>query len=486
MSNPQRKKNSNHARQGFNRAVYPQPDKVVNEFTGQTLLIEAILNKDILKIEQLLASGARPDKADKDGKSALHYAVRSGQEEVAQLLLKHGAAINPRDKTLATPLFEALESPRPFEMLIFLLRNGADANIADNTNMIPLHGAAKKSGSDIINLLAKTTQNPARPDNNGMTPLHYACQLNQLNAVKTLLSDGATLLCANNTGDTPLHLATGRIGADNDIASYLLTTDAAKLVNAVNLDGRTPLHLAISADKKDLVQKMLEVGADPNLADERGQTPLRLASQQWNANGDIVLLLIHNGADVNSKSAKADSTPLHQAIETSNLAVIKILIEHNADVNAQDQLQSSPLMLAVTRSFSGTVELLLQAGADTGLRNKAGQTALHLSCTYGRTYESSLLLSHKADPNAQDLSGSTPLHMSVNRGYMTPELGRILLKSGGDPLLKDNSGASPYDLAYEGNYYSLVTVFKKKLDEKGLFYTPRNRPPPPPWNDYHH
>lgn len=486
MSNPQRKKSSRHAQHGFNRAAYPEPDKIVNEYSGQTLLMEAVLNKDLLKVEQLLASGAYPDKTDKDGKSALHHAVRTGQEEIAHLLLKQGASINLRDKTLATPLFEALESPQPFEMLTFLMRNGADADITDSSNMVPLHVAARKSAPNIIDLLSKTTRNPARPDSGGMTPLHYACQSNSLSAIKCLVEDGAPLLCANNTGDTPLHLATARLSGESDIVSYLLTTDGARLVNAVNMDGRTPLHQALSYNKQDLARKMLEAGADPNMPDGRGLTPLRIAAQQWNANGDIVLLLIHHGADVNRKTQKAESTALHQALEVNNMTVIRILLEHDADVNAKDQLEYTPLMLAVTRSMSSAVELLLQAGADMDMRNKSGQTALHLACIYSKPFEAGLLLNNKADPNAKDQNGQTPLHLAVNRNYTSYELGSKLLAAGGDPLLKDKEGASPYDLAYERNEYSLVTLFRKKVEERGQTYTPRDRPPPPPsspWRD---
>ena len=102
---------------GFNGVVYRQPDKIVDVSTGRTMLIDAILKGDGKRIERLLASGANPGKTDKKGKSPLHFAACLGQLETVRLLLQQGAQVNPRDKTLATPLLEALDGPRPLEML---------------------------------------------------------------------------------------------------------------------------------------------------------------------------------------------------------------------------------------------------------------------------------------------------------------------------------------------------------------------------------
>ncbi|MBI3440549.1 MAG: ankyrin repeat domain-containing protein [Proteobacteria bacterium] len=479
MGNPSRKADTKHLRPSFNGIIYPQPDKVTDTATGRTMLIDAILNGDSGKVEQLLTSGAHPGKTDYEGKSPLHYAAKAGNVEIVRLLLKHKAALNPPDKKLATPLFEALNSSSPLEIVECLLKAGADANITNRRGEVPLHAAARTANAKVIHCLAQATDNSGRPDNTNMTPLHYACKENTLEAVRSLISEGVPLFTANNDGDTPLHLATAR--TDSEVAKYLLTTEAAQLINAVNMNGKTPLHLAVSAYNYDLVQKMLLVGADPNMADSKGFTPLRLAAQQWNADPNMTLLLIQNGADVNGKLPITEGTPLLQALETNNTGIVRILLEHDADPNAMDCFGISPLIMAITRSGSAeNVNLLLQAGADPNFITPQKQTALQVACSYGISDGVSLLLAKKADPNIADASGRTPLHMVLGRGYATLELARTLLEAGADPLQKDAKGVSAYDMACDFNDHQLQDLFKKKLGEKGVPYTPERRPPSPP------
>jgi len=473
----------NSARSRFKGAIYPQPDKVINPATGRTLLIDAILSADNEKIEYLLEAGASTYKPDIDGKSPLHYAARLGQLATISLLLKQGAAINPRDKTLATPLFEALESPSPLETLEYLLKEGADANIADDNNVVPLHAFARKCRDEkAIRLLTRATENPNRPDTKGMTPLHYACQQNTLAAIQALLEEGLSVLSANNEGNTALHLATTR--AEMIIGKYLLTTEAVQLVNAVNINGNTPLHMAINTNQMELVEQMLLAGANPNLPDGNGFTPMLLTAVQWDADDTLMLLLIRNGADVNNKSPAARSTPLVQALNCNNMTLIRLLLDYNADPNAVDRDGLSPLLQAVIRCNDEAIELLLRAGAKMDLKNQNGHTALHIACSYNMPREAVLLLAHKADPNIRDNNGRTPMHAAVNVGYSKFELTRLLLEAGGDPLIKDNDGLTAYDMAYGHNDLDLTGLFKKKLSEKGISYTPKRPPPPasPPWS----
>lgn len=481
QKSPPPKKTTKSIRPNFKSSAYPQPDKIVDADAGYTLLIDAIIKEDRDKIEVLLEAGASPGKADLDGKSPLHHAARLGQVETVNLLLKYGAHINPRDKTLATPLFEAIHSAKALEIVERLLQAGADADIADSKNLVPLHVAAQHSGKDVVNCLSQATANPNRPDTKGMTALHHACQQKNLAAVRALLQDGVSLMCADDNGDTPLHLVIqGFSQTEKEIIHLLLASGGAPLVNAVNINGKTPLHLAIQGNAFELVQQMLLVGADPNLPDNQGLTPLHLTAMQWNAGEGMMKLLIENGADINKKASSTKGTPLIQALETNNIALVRLLLDCNADPNSADQYGTSPLLLAVLRGTGEAVDLLLQSGAKTNHKNDRGQTALHIACQYGMTREIGLLLAQKADANARDADGRTPLHVAVTLGYANYELSRLLLDGGADPLIKDNNEITPYDLAYERSQQPVLDLFKKKLGEKGLSYTPKN-PPPPSW-----
>ena len=189
-------------------------------------------------------------------------------------------------------------------------------------------------------------------------------------------------------------------------------------------------------------------------------------------------ILLENGADVNDVSATAETAPLLEAMNNNNMAVVRILLDHNADPNARDRFEMSPLLLAVMRDNAEAVEWLLQAGADPNLPQKK-QSALHLASSYGLVRVAALLLAHKADPNIRDAEGQTPLHMCMSMGYWNLDLPRQLLKAGADPLLKDHHGVTAFDRAYELDKQDIMDMFKAHLAKKGVAYTPK-RPPAPP------
>jgi hypothetical protein len=135
------------------------------------------------------------------------------------------------------------------------------------------------------------------------------------------------------------------------------------------------------------VQELLKKGADPNARDhgprERwwryGKTPLCLAVEHGHS--EIVKLLIEHGADVNA-SCYIDSfeTPLHRAVVDDNIEIAKLLIQNGADVNARRSFDGlTPLHLAALNGYSKMVRLLLENGADPSIRDNFGNTASELA-----------------------------------------------------------------------------------------------------------
>jgi len=121
-------------------------------------------------------------------------------------------------------------------------------------------------------------------------------------------------------------------------------------VNAVDKDGRTPLHYAAEGGCAEAVKKLLELGADVYAIDSRGQTALHYAVKSLNK--DVVELVLHAG--VNAKDAHGE-TPLHLALKECArwdaekeqcYKVVKTLIEHGADVGARNAKGRTPLDIA--------------------------------------------------------------------------------------------------------------------------------------------
>jgi ankyrin repeat protein len=442
---------------GFNSTFIRFPDKVTDEASGRTVLIDAILAGDAEKIAKLLEAGASPNKPTKDGKSPLHYAARLGYSDGANLLLEAGAQVNPRDKNLATPLFDALSSPQPLNMLDLLLDAGADADIPNAEGKIPLHTAAESAAVPVIRQLIEATENPNRPDARGYQPLHRACEKNSVDAVQTILFERVAVFSSCMDGDTCLHLAAARDDSTS-VADYLLTTEAAQLVNAVNLNGRSPLHLAVLHKREGLVKQMLEAGAHVNLPDAKGYTPLHEAAE---ANDfKMARLLIDNGADVAKSQQSHRITPLILAIRAGAKEIVELLLRHAADPSADDADGQTPLMAAANKPNADIVGTLLTAGADARVKDKLGRNVLQ-HCNPALPEEMmGKLMDAGADVNNRDTWQRTPLIAAV-MDHNIP-MARKLLEKGADPNVKDDNGASPLLVALNYRKFEIVGDLLKK------------------------
>ncbi len=421
----------------FNSTFIRFPDKVTDEASGRTVLIEAILGSDAEKIAKLLSSGASPNKATKDGKTPLHYAAKLGNFEALNLLLEAGAQINPRDKALATPLFDAISCPQPLNMIDALLDAGADADIPDAEGRIPLHVAAENAPVPIIRQLIEATGNPNRPDARGYQPLHRACEKNTVDAVQAILFERVAVFSSVLDGDTCLHIAAARQDSTT-VADYLLTTEAAQLVNAVNLNGRSPLHLAVIHKHPELVGKMLEAGAHVNLPDAKGFTALHEAAEAGDAK--MARLLIEGGADVAKSQQLHRATPLIIAIKANAKEVVDLLLSHAADPSADDADGMTPLMAAASRGSEEIVNALLGAGADARATDRLGRNVLqHCTSTLPEAAMGKLI-DAGADINNRDTWKRSPLISAIMD--RNAAMARKLLEKGADPNVKDDSGAS--------------------------------------------
>ena len=146
-------------------------------------------------------------------------------------------------------------------------------------------------------------------------------------------------------------------------------------------------------------------------------------------------------------------TPLHLVSrgqhDTQGVSVVELLLDHGANVNAQDKGQISPLHLACYYGKIDTVRALLTHGARVNTKGELGQTALHFVLDGNRSCRDAvgivrLLLEHGADANAQDSNNETPLHLASN--YWKPTIGRVLLIHGANPNLVNTCGQTPLHL----------------------------------------
>lgn len=225
----------------------------------------------------------------------------------------------------------------------------------------------------------------------------------------------------------------------------LLATDAT-LVKRIPGTGLSAIQLAAESGAADLVQRLLTAGAPPDLRSRDGFTALHYAAGENRA--AVVELLIAAQASVNAASDVHRLTPLHLAAKRGHLDMVRTLIGHGADLEAQTDDGWTPLHESIEAS-DWIVEALLKAGANANASTVAGYTPLHRAALMDKTAAVALLLDARATIGSADREGVTALHFAASRaGARTIDL---LLRMGADPRRRDHAGKLPLDHAVEKN-----------------------------------
>ena len=209
-------------------------------------------------------------------------------------------------------------------------------------------------------------------------------------------------------------------------------------VNAVQVDGMTALHWAVTRDDLELALKLVEAGADVNAANRYEVRPLSLACA--NGNTELVELLLKSGAGADT-ALPGGETVLMTAARTGRIGVVRALLDRKAAVNAQERKGQTALMWAAAEGHADVVRALIDAGADFRKPLKSGFRPLFFAVREGRRDVVQELLKAGADVNEgmqperpggrAPRKGASPLVMAVENGHF--ELAVDLLAAGADP-----------------------------------------------------
>lgn len=287
----------------------------------------------------------------------LHRAVAQGSIKRTLAQLGFGVDINAVGKTDGeTPLLMAAAQGK-CAITELLLSRGADAErVISARQWTALFYAVLHP--EVVKILLRYGANHGAKDTNGSTPLHVAIAGANGDAgqevVEILLEFGADANAKDNVGDTPLHLLVhkGRWAKGRDEAAKVLIKYGANF-DAVDGDGCTPLmRICIDVTGREAMAETLVgtrgKGADLDIANTFGSTSLHLLAagdKVWGAEY-IAMLLIEEGASIESVDSNG-STPLHIAsMLAGNLRLVKILVKHGAELDAKDTHGETPLHLA--------------------------------------------------------------------------------------------------------------------------------------------
>jgi ankyrin repeat protein len=326
-------------------------------------------------------------------------------------LISYGADVNGQDGTGKTPIFYATMNA-DVKIARLLLTN--KANVKDNPELLSI--AVKEEYREIVELLLQHGADVNRlyksTYRTGYMPLHVATKHKQEEVAKLLIGYGADVNGQDETGKTPIFYATEN--GDVKITRLLLT-------NKANVkDNPELLCAAVRGECREIVEILLQRGADVNASDKCGRTALCFTAvrshlsedRDGNVKGEIAKLLLSRGANVNAQT-KNGVTTLHAAAQKGCVKVIEALLEYNADVNSTVETDRKLLHIAAEYGHLEVVKVLLKFGTNIDSKDEDGRTALHIACKREHKNIVTALLEHGSDVNIMSRDNRTALDIAV-------------------------------------------------------------------------
>uniref|UniRef100_A0A3P8U693 Transient receptor potential cation channel, subfamily A, member 1b n=1 Tax=Amphiprion percula TaxID=161767 RepID=A0A3P8U693_AMPPE len=330
----------------------------------------AVRGGNMETIRLCLACGAKVDQQQNDKSTPLHLACTQGAIEVVKLMLSSvdqvEDIINLTDGALQTPLHRATIFDHT-ELAEYLISLGADLNSIDCKGTSPLLLATSCGAWKTVALLLSKGADVTVKDRCGCNFLHLAIlqpkglknlpeEVLQHNSVKALLS------CEDNEGCTPLHYAC-RLGIHDSVKNMLGLSGQVGLA-CKSKDKKSALHFAAQYGRINTCQRLLETITDSRLlneGDERGLTPLHLASKEGHSK--VVQLLLRKGALFHSDYK--GWTCLHHAASEGYTRTMDILLSANLKLlDKTDEDGNTALHFAARGGHVAAVRLLLIRGAE--------------------------------------------------------------------------------------------------------------------------
>jgi len=241
--------------------------------------VEAPRN-EVATVQILLQYGANVNAANCLGATPLHYVClrKSNWRGIANILLENGAAIDAQTLAGKTALHFACEQQVP-ELVEVLCLFGANANLVDSEGNGAIHLALAKPGRDtvkhsLLEHVLGTQATVLSPNAAGHVPIHLACRGGYLRCLQYLLDSKADLSVLSARRESCLHFA---VSAGHAEVTQFLTDAARHLVDHVDEDNNTPLHVCAYTGNHDCAIVLLRNGAKAGLRNREGKTPLEVS-----------------------------------------------------------------------------------------------------------------------------------------------------------------------------------------------------------------
>jgi len=260
---------------------------------------------------------------------------------------------------------------------------------------------------------------------------------------------------------------------------------------AISGSHRSALCLALEQGHTKIVEELCKRRCSVSMIDQGGLTPIHLAASLGKT--EIVHILLENRADIDACAISTGDTALHMASSANHLDTVTLLLQKGANVNKQNNEGQTCLMQAARNCHSNICNLLLSFGARKSVSDIRGNTALLLYCNNAKVSTSMIEMlsspivmdkinwdgwwpllavlsgSHQnkietmrclvrkgADVNVVSSLGTTALHTALYYNYW--ETARFLIRAGADATRTDYLGNTPLSLALSYNNLEMANI----------------------------
>ena len=530
----------------------PIPTPVNSLITHRPEVVEFPINTaaaigNLDRVKELVDSGVDINKITDDS-TPLHQAIENGRMEIAEYLINKGADVNKKNTSGLLPIQLAQAYGRT-SLEKLLIKAGAkqislNEIVNNNTppenksefvdldiNYLAYEAITKGDTNKLKDLIDKGLKVNMRFEKRiiadsrypeGMLPVAVALQSANIESFNFLLKNKANIVHDPSKGDMPLIHCISEIIKNKHDGNLEKTTKFhrffTKLLTAKpdlankKANDSAPLFYAANHSDEELVSELLDAGADPNIQDDRGLTPLHVALMAQNhSHGieheehghqeEIGILLIKRGAKIDILGNNGENA-LILACAGGYLNLVKKMFEKGASPNTSDSSGVTPLSATLmasaiiedTSRHEQIAKLLVESGANLMVKDLNGQSILEmavrlendeLSILFVNKHKdlgenelgSRLLVSASASGslkvaealiekgvsvNSVDDKGQTALHAAAKAGRL--KLCSFLINSGSDINARLTEGPfagdTPLDFAYSGRNDDKINVLQ--------------------------
>jgi ankyrin repeat protein len=345
----------------------------VNDLSPGLALYNVSLGGLCRSAKHLLEVGADVNGFGPDYPSPLQGACRSGSIETIQLLIDHGAHVNPRTE-IQNPLLFAARTGN-VEVLRVLLKNGADVNSTDGLKTA-LFQASESGHPEVVQIL-----------------LEHGADVNLISRTGTALHKAGRQLLMRSRSYSPQDSA-------NWIRIVQILLDHGADVNFHPKEFKPVLTSVSESGVMEALQLLLTHGADINVAGGSWDNALYAAT--YRGHKEAVRVLLVRGADVNAHSGQYGYALLaacHPSSGSIDKEIVQLLLDNGANPNVLGESYGNALCAASKHGDAEVVEMLLQGGADVDAVSMGYYNVLSFAARCGQIEVLRVLLANGARSN---------------------------------------------------------------------------------------